>query len=335
VAGIEALLAFAESARERSFAVAARKLGLSPSAVAKSVARLEAELGLRLFNRTTRQVSPTSDGHALYERCRRVVEDIEALRIEAEGMRGRPSGTLRIDMPVTIGKTTLLPRLAELRRLHPGLGFDLSFSDRYVDVVKEGFDAVVRIGRLSDSSLVARRIGAQEMVVIGSPQYLEERGTPQAPADLKTHDCIVFRNPTSGRRRPWQFKVGRRAIEIEPESRLQMNDGEAIVAAVAAGMGLAQVPDYMAGAALRNGQVVELLARWRPAPLPISLVFASSRLLTPRLRVLIDALAETPVTAPLPAPGLSAAVPSGARARPAPRQPRTGRRGGAPRRDRH
>jgi DNA-binding transcriptional LysR family regulator len=334
MAGIEALLAFAESARERSFAVAARKLGLSPSAVAKSVARLEADLGLRLFHRTTRQVSPTSDGHALYERCRRVVDEIEALRTEAEGMRGLPSGTLRLDMPVTIGKTTLLPRLAALGRRHPGLGFDLSFSDRYVDVVKEGFDAVVRIGRLSDSSLVARRIGAQELVVIGSLRYLGERGTPQEPADLKAHDCIVFRNPTSGRRRPWQFRNGRRAIEIEPESRLQMNDGEAIVAAVAAGMGLAQVPDYMAGAALRTGQVVELLARWRPAPLPISLVFASSRLLTPRLRVLIDAFAEAPVTEPLPASGLSAAVPSGARARPAPRRKDRGRPGGAPRRDR-
>jgi len=327
--GVEALLAFAESARERSFAVAARKLGRSPSAVAKSVARLETELGLRLFHRTTRQVSPTSDGHALYERCRRVIDEIEALRAEAEGMRGRPSGTLRLDMPVTIGRSMLVPVLAELGRRHPGLGFDLSFSDRYVDVVKEGFDAVVRIGRLSDSSLVARRIGVQEMFVIGSPQYLAERSTPQVPADLAQLDCIVFRNPTSGRRRPWQFRSGRRGFEIEPDSRLQMNDGEAIVEAVAAGMGLAQVPDYMAEAALRDGRVVEVLAAWRPAPLPISLVFASSRLLTPRLRVLIDALAALAEAAP----GFSAAGSSAVQARPAPRRPGTGRRGGGLRRD--
>lgn len=320
MAGIEALLAFAESARERSFAVAARKLGLSPSAVAKSVARLEAELGLRLFHRSTRQVSPTGDGHALYERCRRVVDEIEALRAEAEGMRGHPSGTLRIDLPVTLGKTVLVPRLAELARRHPGLSFDLSFSDRYVDVVKEGFDAVVRIGRLNDSSLVARRIGAQELVVIGSKPYLRERGTPRSPADLAQHDCIVFRNPTSGRHRPWQFRNGWRAIELEPATRLRMNDGEAIVAAVAAGMGLAQVPDYMAEAVLRDGRVVEVLANWRPAALPISLVFPSSRLLTPRLRVLIDAFAEAPVVASLPAPRVSAAAGSAVRARPARRR---------------
>lgn len=297
MASIPALFAFAESARHRSFAVAARTLGLSPSAVAKSVARLESELGLRLFHRTTRQVSLTGDGHALYERCRRVVDEMEALSAEAEGMRGRPGGVLRIDMPITVGKTVLVPRLAELASAHPALRFDLSFSDRYVDVVKEGFDAVVRIGALSDSSLVARRIGEQAMLVIGSPQYLRRRGTPQSPDELAQHDCIVFRNPTTGRQRPWQFRQGRRAFDVEPESRLRMNDGEAIVEAVAAGMGLAQVPDYMSQAARQSGRVIELLADWRPAPLLISLVYPSGRMVTPRLRVLIDAFTAVPLRA--------------------------------------
>jgi len=316
--GIAALFAFAESARQRSFAAAARTLGLSPSAVAKSVARLEAELGLRLFHRTTRQVSLTSDGIALYERCRRVVDEMEALRGEAEGMRGRPSGTLRVDMPITFGKTILVPRLAQLAQTHPGLHFDLSFSDRYADLVKEGFDAVVRVGRLADSSLVARRIGEQELVVIGGPQYLRRRGGPQTPDDLARHDCIVFRNPSTGRDRPWLFRDGRRNLAIEPQSRLRMNDGEAIVEAAAAGLGLAQVPHYMAEAAQQAGRVVEVLAGWRPAPVPISLVFASGRLLTPRLRALIDAFSAAPVRASPLAKSAGTARPAVASKRAAP-----------------
>jgi DNA-binding transcriptional LysR family regulator len=201
-------------------------------------------------------------------------------------------------MPITVGKTVLVPRLAELARTHPGLRFDLSFSDRYVDVVKEGFDAVVRIGPLSDSTLVARRIGAQEMIVIGSPRYLRERGAPRLPEDLARHDCIVFRNPTTGRPRPWQFRHGRRSFEIEPESRLRMNDGEAMVEAVAADLGLAQLPDYMAQGAQLSGRVVEVLADWRPPSLPISLVYPSGRLVTPRLRALIDVFSATPFVPP-------------------------------------
>lgn len=283
--------AFAAAARHASFAAAARELGLTASAVAKSVARFEDDLGLRLFHRTTRQVTLTSEGHELYERCRRIVDEIEALRDEASGARAEPGGTLRLNAPIVLGRTLVVPALAALVRQHPRIALDVGFSDRYVDLVSDGLDAAVRIGHLPDSTLVARPIGAQQLVVCASPRYLRRRGTPVTPADLGAHACLVFRNPTTGRPRPWQLRDGDRPLELSPASSAVLGDGEALVAAAAAGMGLAQVPDYMAAEAMRRGQVAEVLARYRPAPVPISVVYPRARRVTPRLRALIAALA--------------------------------------------
>ena len=289
--GVQGFLAFAETVKRGSFAEAARSLGLSPSAVAKNVARLEADLGLRLFHRTTRQVTLTSDGHDLYERCRRIVDEIEALRDDASGARAEPSGTLRLNAPVVIGRTMVVTALAALVRRYPKVALEVGFSDRYVDLVKEGLDAVVRVGHLADSTLVARPIGTQSLVVCGSRGYLKERGTPKRPGDLDAHACLVFRNPSTGRPRPWQFDNGGRELDYSPTSAIVLNDGEALVAAAAEGMGLVQVPDYMAAEAIRRGRLVEVLARYRAAPLPISVVYPSTRRVTPRLRALIEALA--------------------------------------------
>ena len=223
MAGMTTLLAFAETVHHASFAGAAREMGLSASAVAKSVARLEADLGLRLLHRTTRQVSLTADGADLYERCRRIVEDMAALREEAQGVRGAPSGTLRLNLPLVYGRAVVVPKLAALTRRYPELALELSFSDRYVDMVRERLDAVVRIGQLTDSTLVARRIGMQ-------------------------------------------------------------------------GMGMLQLPDYMANVAFKARRVVELLPAFRPPALAISLVLPSARQMTPRIRVLVEALADAGVS---------------------------------------
>lgn len=291
--GLQALAAFTETARSGSFAAAARSLGLSPSAVAKSVQRFERDVGLRLFHRTTRQVSLTADGRELFARSERIIEELDALRAQAEGVRGEPAGRLRIDVPTTLGKLEVVPLLAQLGSRHPKLQFELSFSDRYVDLVREGIDAAVRIGALADSTLTARPLGEQSLLVIASPRYLRRSGAPQRPADVERHACLLFRNPSSGRLRPWQFRERRRAIEIAPPALHVFNDGEALVAAAAEGMGLAQVPDNMARSALRRGALVEVLAAYRPAPTPISLVYPSGRHVPPRLRVLIDLLAGT------------------------------------------
>lgn len=291
MAGLQTYLAFAETVRHGSFAEAARTLGLSASAVAKSVARLEEDLGVRLFQRTTRQVSLTSEGQALYERVRRIADEIEALHDEASGARAEPTGTLRLNAPVVLGRMLILPALAALRRRHPALAMEVELSDRQVDIVGERVDAALRIGPLADSTLSARRIGQHQIVVIAAPHYLEQHGQPATPADLAGHACLRFRMPSSGRVRPWDFIVDGSLLELNPPSAVTINDGEALVAAVAEGVGLAQVPDYMTTRAIEAGRVVEVLAAFRPPPLPISLVYPSARRITPRLRALMEALA--------------------------------------------
>jgi DNA-binding transcriptional LysR family regulator len=290
VSSVRLLLAFAESARRASFAAAARELGLSPSAVAKSVARLEADLNLRLFHRTTRRVALTQEGEELYERCRRVLDELGELEQLAASAATEPAGVLRIDVPVTYGKQVLIPVLAALAQRHPALRLDVQLSDRYADVIGAGLDAVVRIGALDDSRLVARVFDRQHLGVYGAPGYLRQRGRPQVPADLAQHDCVVFRMPSTGRVRPWQFAVRGKPVALMPPDRYGMNDGEGIVAAAIAGLGLAQVPDYMAAPAVAAGQLEEVMVRHRPKPLPIALVYPTRRHLPLRLRVLIDAL---------------------------------------------
>lgn len=291
MAGLQTYLAFTETVRHGSFAEAARRLGLSASAVAKSVARLEEDLGVRLFQRTTRQVSLTSEGQTLYERVCRIADEIEALHDEASGARAEPTGTLRLNAPVVLGRMLILPALAALRRRHPALAMEVELSDRQVDIVGERVDAALRIGPLADSTLSARRIGQHQIVVIAAPHYLEQHGQPATPADLAGHACLRFRMPSSGRVRPWDFIVDGSLLELNPPSAVTINDGEALVAAVAEGVGLAQVPDYMTTRAIEAGRVVEVLAAFRPPPLPISLVYPSARRITPRLRALMEALA--------------------------------------------
>ena len=167
--GLQQFIAFAQTARRGSFAEAARDLGSTPSTVAKSVARLEGGLGVKLFHRTTRRVSLTADGEQLFRRCERVLAEVEDLQVEAAGARASPSGTLRIDMPITYGRRIVMPLLSELLVRHPGLRLDLRLQDSYADLVRDGLDLAIRVGPLSDSSLVARRIDAQQLVVLASP----------------------------------------------------------------------------------------------------------------------------------------------------------------------
>jgi DNA-binding transcriptional LysR family regulator len=290
MAGLQSFVAFTETAKRGGFAGAARELGVSPSAVAKNVGRLEADLGLRLFVRTTRKVALTSEGHELYERCRRIVEEIEALRDEAAGARVDAGGTLRLNVPITFGKHVVVPRLAELVRRHPRIVLDVSFTDRYADIVAEGLDAAVRVGPLSDSSMVARPFARHVLLACASPRYLREHGTPRTIEALARQRCLVARLPTSKRLRAWRFVRDGRAVELSPASAAIFDDGEALVAAASASMGLVQVPDYMAAAAIERGELVEVLKRFRPPPLDISLVYPSARRVTPRLKALIEAL---------------------------------------------
>lgn len=289
--GLQQFVAFAQTAKLGNFAAASRELGVAPSTLAKSVARLEVGLGVKLFHRTTRQVRLTPDGERLYQRCQRVLSEIDELQAEAAGTRAIASGLLKVDAPVVWGMRKLVPMLGRLTREHPGLQLEVRLNDAYADLVRDGIDLAVRIGHLQDSSLVARRIDGQSMVLCASPLYIEEHGMPRRLDDLHRHAAVVFRLPSSGRNRPWQFsRRGGGTVELNPASRVRVNDGQGIVAALCEGIGICQVPGYMVTDELASGRLVELLPSLRPPPLPISLVYPSGRLVPARVRVAIEAL---------------------------------------------
>jgi LysR family transcriptional regulator for bpeEF and oprC len=290
VQGTQSLLAFAETVKRGSFAAASRELGTDRTTLAKAVARLEASLGLRLFHRTTRHVRLTADGERLFERCQRVLAELEALKTDASGIRAEPSGVLRIDMPIVFGRKVLLPLLARLVAQHPALELDVRLSDAYVDLVKDGIDVAVRVGKLSDSTLVARRFARQNMILCASPAYLARAGSPRRIDALASHSPILFRMPSSGRDRPWQFDVDGKALSMQPKARLRFNDGEAMVTAARLGLGIAQLPDYMVDEAIARGELVEILAKHRPPALPIHAVIPAGRMVPARVRAFLDFL---------------------------------------------
>jgi LysR family transcriptional regulator for bpeEF and oprC len=288
--GLQQYIAFSATAQHGGFAAAAREQGVTPSTLAKAVARLESELGVKLFHRTTRQVRLTPDGERLYERCRRVLAEVADLHADALGSRAAPSGLLRINMPVYYGKRFVMPLLVELLRKFPALQLDLRFSDKFADLVLENLDLAVRIGALGDSSLVARKVDQQHLVLCASPRYLAARGTPRRLEDLAGHDAITFRLPTSGRQRPWQFRQRGATVELMPSPRIFINDTESLVDALKTDTGLCQLPDNLVENELRRGELIEVLASCRPEPLPINLVYQSGRLLPARVRAAIEAL---------------------------------------------
>jgi DNA-binding transcriptional LysR family regulator len=290
VPGFQQFLAFAQTARRGSFAAAARDIGGSPSTIAKSVARLETTLGVKLFHRTTRQVSLTADGERLFHRCERLLADFDELQADAAGSRVAPSGTLRVDVPICYGRRFVMPLLAALHSAHPALRFEVRMHDGFADLVRDGIDLAVRMGELRDSSLVARRIDTQQLVMVASPAYLQRHGTPTRIEELAQHKAVAFRMPSSGRKRPWQLRQGRHTVELHPDDTALITDTESLAAAARLGLGLCQLPDNVVQDELASGALCEVLPACRPPAMPISAVVPSGRLVPPRVRVLLEAL---------------------------------------------
>jgi len=288
--GLQQYVAFTETAKHGGFAAAARELGLAPSTLAKAVGRLEVGLGVKLFHRTTRQVTLTPDGERLFDRCHRVLAEVEDLQAEAAGTRAEPAGILRIDMPVFYGKRFVMPLLAGLQARHRALRLDLRLTDLQVDLVRDGVDLAVRIGHLRDSTLIAKRVDQQQLVLCASPAYLQAHGTPRRIEDLGTHSAVVFRLPSSGRDRPWQFRQRGKAVEIAPVARVRVSETEGLVQALKLGMGLCQVPDMLVQDEIGKGELCEVLPSLRPEAMPIHLVYPSGRLVPARVRVALEAL---------------------------------------------
>jgi DNA-binding transcriptional LysR family regulator len=291
VEDLGAILAFVRAAELRSFTKASRTLGITPSGVGKSIARLEANLGVRLLHRTTRRIGLTDDGAVFFEQCRRILEELESAVGLMTNRSAAPRGRLRVSVPITIGKRIIVPALTRFLSRHPDVELDVCLSDRRVNLVEDGIDVAIRIGGLSDSSLVARPVGQQQIITIASPSYLAGDNIASL-GDLALHRCLSFRLPSTGRERAWTFRLEGRAVEWRPRAFLTLDDGEAIVAAARAGLGMTQVPSYMADDAVASGELVEVLPHLRPHPDPIHAVFASRHHLPARTRAFVDFVAS-------------------------------------------
>jgi LysR family transcriptional regulator, regulator for bpeEF and oprC len=281
---------FTAVARHGSFTQAARELSLAPSSVSNSVARLEEDLGIRLFSRTTRSVKLTAEGQRLYAKCSKLLAEIDALDLRSISDEEEPSGTLRIGAPIGYGTRVMLPMLADMQRRYPELDIDLRLSDEQVNMVSEQLDVVVRFGTLRDSNMIARQFDLQDLVLCATPSYLASHGRIRRVADLQHHVLVAFRLPTTGRDRPLEFLEGGKVTSLAPSTRFRISHGEALVEAVLLGVGLAQVPMFMARHYLESGALVEVLRPCRPAPLPVSLVMSSARGRPARVQALVDLL---------------------------------------------
>jgi DNA-binding transcriptional LysR family regulator len=284
------LRVFVSIADEGSLAAAAARLGLSRALVSKHLLALERRLGSRLVNRTTRRLSLTESGRAFYERSARAVGDIdEAMRCAGESV-SVPRGTLRVTAGHTFGRRYLGPAVCDFLERYPEVTVDLSLNDRFVDIVEEGFDLAIRIGRLEESSLVARRLSSTQLVVCGAPAYLRRAGTPAQPQDLARHDCLVYRYAPEAD--VWSFSRGAEAVRVKVAGCLRANDGEILMQVAIAGHGLAVLPTFLAGDALCARELVPVLLDWEAEPLGIHAVYPSRQHLSAKVRTFVDLLAE-------------------------------------------
>ena len=286
------LQAFAAVARTRSFRGAAAELGVSASALSHALRGLEARLGVRLLNRTTRSVAPTEAGQRLLERLAPALRDIRGALDEVNAFRDSPIGTLRINAPRPACELVLAPLVARFLAEHPGMRVELVADDRIVDIVALGFDAGVRFGESLQQDMIAVPLGpAQHFVVVASPAYLAARGTPASPHDLAAHSCVRVRFPDGSYYR-WQFQRGPERVEVEVDGRVATDDMRMILAAAEQGLGLAYIYAQYAEPALAAGRLVTVLDDWRPPEPGFFLYYPSHRLPPAGLRAFIE-LART------------------------------------------
>jgi DNA-binding transcriptional LysR family regulator len=284
--------AFVQAVEAGSFALAGERLHLSSSAISKSIARLEARLGVRLFHRSTRRLALTEEGHAFYEHCTRALAELETAEARLASGRQVPSGRLRVSVPVLFGRRCVAPILLHTARQHRQLALEIAFTDRRVDLVEDGFDLAVRIGPLEDTpGLQARRLGGFRIETCAAPAYLEAHAPPRQPDDLSAHQIIQYGR--SGSARPWTFvdRTGRRHA-IHVAARVWMDDLDSLADAAIAGMGIARLPSWMLNEHLRSGALSRVLEDCEGESLEINLVWPASPHTPCKLRAAIDALAS-------------------------------------------
>ncbi|MBA2961929.1 MULTISPECIES: LysR family transcriptional regulator [Ramlibacter] len=281
---------FARVAETRSFTRAAARLGITPSAASKAIARLEDKLGVRLIVRTTRHVRLTEEGELLLETCRRVLAEMESTEAQLSRRVGEVSGRLRLHSTLGFGRCVVVPLLTEFARKWPTLAIDMDLSERDVDLQQEPFDVSIRFGQLPDSTLVARPLGCMRFVTVASPAYLQRRGTPAEPDDLARHDCLGYFQPRTLRYRDWEYSGAH--TQHTPSAHLNFNNAQALLEAAIDGVGIVYVPRIMAWDALHDGRLQPLLEPWATEGWPVSLVYAERRYQSTRVRTLVDFLLE-------------------------------------------
>lgn len=285
---LRTLTIFARVAERRSFVRAARDLGITQSGVSNAVGRLEAQLGVRLLARTTRNVGLTEDGAALFERSRQILSDLDEAEQVLTQARLQPRGRLRVDMPVCFGRLKVVPLLGAFRAQYPDIELVVSSTDRFVDLVEEGIDIGFRLGALQDSSLIARRLTRSQFHLVAAPAYFAARGRPRSLEDITKHDCLGFTPRETRRPREWRFRRGGADVSLSPAGSMCFSDAGALAAAAISGYGLAQMRDYYTDDAIASGALTPALEKLRPEPDPISLVYPQARHLSPKVRVFID-----------------------------------------------
>jgi DNA-binding transcriptional LysR family regulator len=286
----DAMQAFVAVAERQSFASAARKLKLSPSAITRLVAALEERLGARLLQRTTRSVTLTDAGTRYLERARRILADVEEAERAAESERTRPSGRLVVSAPVGFGRLHVSPVMSAYLKRYPDVAGELRLEDRIVSLVEDGIDLAVRVGELADSTLVARHVGSMRRIVVASPAYLKARGEPKTPAAIATHDLIQF--GASAGLADWRFVEAGKDIRVASTPRFVTNSSDAAIQYTVDGGGLTRVLAYQAADALKAGKVKVVLEKFEQPPQPIHIVYPTSRLLSAKVRAFIDLVTE-------------------------------------------
>ena len=288
VAGLQLFIRVVETG---SFSKASADLGITQPTATKHVAALETRLGARLFHRSTRGVTPTEVGAAYYDKAKAIARELEEADNLAALMQSRVQGTLRISTSVAFGRRVMTPLVLRFMQQHPGLQIDLSFDDRYVNLVEQGVDLAIRMGRLADSSLGARYLGTNPWVLVASADYLQRRGTPDSPADLSEHDALIYSSVQGDER--WHFSGADGArLTVPVKGPLRSNNLSALLAAARVGLGLAALPWYVAHDAVRDGAVRPLLAGWALPEQEIHAVFSSPRLLPTKVLGFIDFLQQ-------------------------------------------
>jgi DNA-binding transcriptional LysR family regulator len=271
-----------------SFTRAADTLGLPRSSVSAAVIDLEARVGARLLHRTTRKVSPTQDGAAFYERCLRLIADVEDTENLFRQTAAQPSGKLRIDVPGRIGRLIIAPALPEFLERYPHIDIDLGVTDRAVNLIEDSIDCALRVGPLSDSGLIARSIGKLPLINVASPDYLARHGTPRMPDDLGGHWAVNYASPSSGRVEDWEW-VEEGALRTLPmRGRVTVNSAEAYIACCLAGLGLIQIPAYDVRRYIKASELVEVMPRHQAEPMPMALLYPHRQHLSRRLQVFAD-----------------------------------------------